>query len=99
MGMPTPSVIHAPFVPPVPAKGSGPTPSTRTGTAQSGCPWQFDAGAFKQWVKNAVEVPGSSENNQLYGFLTECFLDADGDKDGLVSVAEFDFLVEKAAKL
>jgi len=35
----------------------------------------------------------------LYGFLAECFLDADSDRDGLVSADEFDFLIERAASL
>merc|ERR1719343_1113076 len=84
---------------PLTVKKPLPASSVQSGAAKSGCPWQVEAGALKQWVKTAIEVPDSSENNQLYGFLTECFLDADGDKDGLVSVAEFDFLIEKAAKL
>lgn len=64
-----------------------------------GCPWQTDKSAFKQFVKLAIEVPSSKERKELYGFLSECFLDADGDRDGLVGVDEFDFLIEKAASL
>lgn len=64
-----------------------------------GCPWQVDKTAFKQFVKLAIEVPSSKERKELYGFLSECFLDADGDRDGLVGVDEFDFLIEKAASL
>lgn len=44
-----------------------------------------------------MEVPSSKERKELYGYLSECFLDSDGDRDGLVGMEEFDFLVEKAA--
>lgn len=64
-----------------------------------GCPWQYDKTAFKQFVKTAIDVPASKERKELYGYLSECFLDADGDRDGLVGVDEFDFLIEKAATL
>jgi Ca2+-binding EF-hand superfamily protein len=64
-----------------------------------GCPWQSDKTAFKQFCKTAIEVPTSKERKELYGLLAECFLDADADRDGLVSADEFDFLVERAAAL
>jgi len=47
----------------------------------------------------AVNVPASKERKELYGFLAECFLDADGDRDGLIAPDEFDFLVENAAAM
>jgi len=62
-------------------------------------PWQVEKGAFKRWVRSAINYPSSSERRELYDFLCECFMDADSDKDGLVKAAEFDFLVEKAATL
>lgn len=64
-----------------------------------GCPWQYDKTAFKQWCKTAIEVPSSKERKELYGYLSETFLDADGDRDGLIAADEFDFLIEKAANL
>merc|ERR1712232_676420 len=62
-------------------------------------PWQVEKGAFKRWVRSAINYPSGSERRELYDFLCECFMDADSDKDGLVKAAEFDFLVEKAATL
>lgn len=64
-----------------------------------GCPWQYDKTAFKEFVRAAIDVPTSKERKELYGYLSECFLDADGDRDGLVGPDEFDFLIEKAATL
>jgi len=64
-----------------------------------GCPWQSDKTAFKQFCKNAIENPNGKDRKELYGFLAECFLDSDADRDGLVSHDEFDFLVEKSAAL
>merc|ERR1719181_249935 len=64
-----------------------------------GCPWQSDKTAFKQFTKAAIENPNGKERKELYGFLAECFLDADGDRDGLVKESEFDYLIEKAAAL
>jgi Ca2+-binding EF-hand superfamily protein len=64
-----------------------------------GCPWQYDKTAFKNWLKNAFANPRGKERRELYGFVAECFLDADGDRDGLVGQDEFDFLIENAAAL
>jgi len=64
-----------------------------------GCPWQYDKTAFKEFCKKAIDDPRSKERKELYGYLAECFLDADGDRDGLVGPDEFDFLIEKAATL
>jgi len=64
-----------------------------------GCPWQSDKTAFKAFCKAAIENPSGKERKELYGFLAECFLDADADRDGLVKEDEFDALVERAASL
>lgn len=64
-----------------------------------GCPWQSDKTAFKKFCKAAIENPRGKERKELYGFLAECFMDADSDRDGLVGPDELDFLVEKAASL
>jgi Ca2+-binding EF-hand superfamily protein len=65
-----------------------------------GCLWQSDKTAFKNFCIRAVNGSVTSpERKELYGFLAECFLDADSDRDGLVSADEFDFLIERAASL
>lgn len=65
-----------------------------------GCAWQSDKTAFKEFCQRAVNgSPHSKDRKELYGFLAECFLDADSDRDGLVSSEEFDFLIERAASL
>ena len=64
-----------------------------------GCPWSSDKTEFKKLCKAAVDNPRGKERKELYGYLAECFLDADGDRDGKVGVDEFDFLIEKAASL
>merc|ERR1711881_323014 len=64
-----------------------------------GCPWSSDKTEFKKWCKAAVDNPRGKERKELYGYLAECFLDADGDRDGKVGVDEFDFLIERAASL
>jgi len=64
-----------------------------------GCAWQFDKTAFKSWLMKAIADPSSKDRKELYGYLSECFLDADGDRDGLISTDEFDFLIEKAAAM
>jgi len=63
------------------------------------CPWQYDKTAFKTFVKTATEVPTSEARRELYGFLAACFLDSDGDRDGLIGADEFDMLIENAAAL
>lgn len=62
------------------------------------CPWSTESVSFKRWVTDAVTSKGV-ERDELYSFLTECFKDADSDRDGFVNKDEFDFLVEKAAAL
>jgi len=64
-----------------------------------GCPWQCEKTEFKRWCKAAIENPMGNEKRELYGFLSECFLDADGDRDGRIGPDEFDFLIEKAAAI
>jgi len=64
-----------------------------------GCPWQYDKTAFKTWLQKAMDNPRGGERKELYGYLSECFLDADGDRDGLVNLKEFDFLLDKAAAM
>jgi len=61
--------------------------------------WQTTASAFAPWVRRAMEVPRSEERRELYAFLSDCFMDADADRDGFVNSEEFDFLCEKAAAL
>jgi Ca2+-binding EF-hand superfamily protein len=65
-----------------------------------GCAWQADKVSFKNFCVRAVNGSVTSpERKQLYSYLVECFLDADGDRDGLVNASEFDFLLEHAASL
>jgi len=64
-----------------------------------GCAWASDKTEFRRWVKAAFDFPTGKERKELYGFLCECFLDADTDRDGLVRPGEFDFLIEDAAAL
>merc|ERR1712176_1182414 len=61
--------------------------------------WQTTASTFAVWVRMAMEQPRSEERRELYTFLTDCFMDADADRDGFVNKEEFDFLCEKAAAL
>jgi len=61
--------------------------------------WQTTASDFGLWVRTAMEKTTSLERQELYTFLTDCFMDADADRDGFVNSDEFDFLVEKAAAL
>mmetsp|Transcript_15661 Transcript_15661/g.39161 ORF Transcript_15661/g.39161 Transcript_15661/m.39161 type:complete len:548 (+) Transcript_15661:54-1697(+) len=61
--------------------------------------WQTTASAFAPWVRKAIEQPRSEERRELYTFLSDCFMDADADRDGFVNGDEFDFLCEKAAAL
>lgn len=63
------------------------------------CSWQYDKTAFKTFVKTATEVSTSEARRELYGFLAACFLDSDGDRDGLIGTDEFDMLIENAATL
>ena len=80
-----------------PKDGSRPTKPTST-VAKGACPWATESVAFKRWVQDAV-TRNAAEREELYAFLTECSVDADTDRDGLVNAEEFDFLIEKAAAL
>merc|ERR1711862_220399 len=65
-----------------------------------GCPWQYDKTAFKKWLKAAIDQPKGPERKELYGFLAECFLDADADRDGFIGTEHgFNFLLDKAAAM
>mmetsp|Transcript_51735 Transcript_51735/g.147475 ORF Transcript_51735/g.147475 Transcript_51735/m.147475 type:complete len:547 (+) Transcript_51735:118-1758(+) len=77
--------------------GAAPVARKQQGPAGA-CPWATESVAFKRWVTDAVTQNGA-ERAELYAFLTECFKDADSDRDGFVNAEEFDFLVEKAAAL
>jgi len=77
--------------------GAAPVARKQQGPAGA-CPWATESVAFKRWVTDAVSKNGA-ERSELYAFLTECFKDADTDRDGFVNAEEFDFLVEKAAAL
>jgi len=61
--------------------------------------WRHDKDAFKAWTTAAVNDPTGSEARQMYGFLSIAFGDVDADKDGLITVREFDHLCEKVAAL
>jgi len=76
-----------------------PTTQRRKAAFGGGNEWMYDKTAFKNFVKVASSQPHSQERKELYGFLAECFLDADGDRDGWIGHAEFDFLIERAAAM
>jgi len=78
--------------------GGAARPAQKPAVAVGACPWATESVAFKRWVTDAVSQNGV-ERAELYTFLTECFKDADTDRDGFVNADEFDFLVEKAAAL
>lgn len=61
--------------------------------------WRHDKTAFLAFAKAAAEKPESAEKRQLYGFLANAFGDADGNKDGFITAAEFDHLCENVASL
>lgn len=71
----------------------------KTAAWGGGCPWQSDKTAFMTWVQAAINNPGGEERKELYGFLCECFMDADNDRDGMIGFEDFDFLIEDAAAL
>ena len=51
---------------------------------------------FLAFISKAVDRE-SSEYNDLYFFLLDCFSDADQDRDGAVNPQEFDRMIEVAA--
>merc|ERR1712095_168916 len=54
---------------------------------------------FIVWIRLAINDRESGAYEELYQFLTSCFVRADTDKDGRVTVAHFDNLIEEAAEL
>merc|ERR1712055_851550 len=50
---------------------------------------------FKAFVKAALVV-GSPENTEMYWFLLELFTESDTDKDGIVMLADFSAMLDKA---
>lgn len=61
--------------------------------------WTCDKVAFKHWIRAAIAERSGEQHRELYGYLSECFLDADANKDATVDSEEFDFLIERAAAL
>merc|ERR1711972_348744 len=51
---------------------------------------------FLRFVKAVTQSRASAEYKEFYNFLLECFVEADQDMDGKVSLLEFDSMVEKA---
>ena len=54
---------------------------------------------FIVWIRLAMNDRESGAYEELYQFLTSCFVRADTDKDGKVTNAHFDNLIEEAAEL
>jgi len=54
---------------------------------------------FIVWIRLAMNDRESGAYEELYQFLTSCFVRADTDKDGKVTDAHFDNLIEEAAEL
>jgi len=54
---------------------------------------------FIVWIRLAMNDRECGAYEELYQFLTSCFVRADTDKDGKVTVAHFDNLIEEAAEL
>lgn len=99
---PNPSMQSVPmttYATPIPGPQSAFTTTQEELPWGGGCPWQSDKTAFKTWVRAAMENPAGRERKELYGFLCECFMDSDNDRDGLISFEDFDFLIEDAAAL
>merc|ERR1712234_65270 len=44
---------------------------------------------YKKFIKTAIETPESAEAVELYWYMLEIFTEQDGDKDGIVKLAEF----------
>ena len=49
-------------------------------------------------MRAAIEK-GTEQRKELYTFLTDCFMDADADRDGFVNSEELDFLTKFPAWL
>ena len=54
---------------------------------------------FIVWIRLAMNDRECGAYEELYQFLTSCFVRADTDKDGKVTVAHFDNMIEEAAQL
>ncbi|KAK2147478.1 hypothetical protein LSH36_550g01005 [Paralvinella palmiformis] len=54
---------------------------------------------FVQFIRHAMMDKNSNEFIEFYQFLINCFIRADSNMDGQVSVDEFDQLIEEAAHL
>ena len=54
---------------------------------------------FIVWIRLAMNDRESGAYEELYQFLTSCFVRADTDKDGKVTMNHFDNLIEEAAEL
>merc|ERR1711899_212665 len=54
---------------------------------------------FIVWIRLAMNDRESGAYEELYQFLTSCFVRADTDHDGKVSMNHFDNLIEEAAEL
>merc|ERR1712088_559484 len=54
---------------------------------------------FIVWIRLAINDRECGAYEELYQFLTSCFVRADSDKDGRVTVAHFDDMIEEAAQL
>ena len=54
---------------------------------------------FIVWIRLAMNDRECGAYEELYQFLTSCFVRADTDKDGKVTVTHFDNLIEEAAEL
>ncbi len=54
---------------------------------------------FGVWMREAITDRSSIAYQEVYSFLVSCFVRADKDKNGKVTAAHFDTLVEEAASL
>jgi len=54
---------------------------------------------FIVWIRLAINDRECGAYEELYQFLTSCFVRADTDLDGRVTMAHFDNLIEEAAEL
>ena len=54
---------------------------------------------FSRFIKQAMEDKNSDAFIELYSFLLGCFVRADTDMDGKVTMGDFDSLIEEAAAL
>merc|ERR1712079_751586 len=70
-------------------------------TAPVGDPSNMRSGKeeFLRFITCLSASRASGEYKQFYSFLLECFSESDEDRDGIVSFAEFDNMVEKAGAI